>query len=169
MAEKKAGLAPKLVAVDTNVIFHLAEDHAPSLNLILRLIRRGYTPIVTQTVVQELAYAYSFSKEASKRKVAEKALRNLLNWGIQVINLKPVGNGICDVVADKIGSKHLLPPSERHDAFVVIEASFCAAVFLCSWDNHLLHADNAALNQILSEHDLNPVSILPPSKVLDWS
>lgn len=44
-------LRPKLAALDTNILFHLAEDYAPAHNLVRRLVKFGFTPIVTQTVV----------------------------------------------------------------------------------------------------------------------
>src|SRR4051812_30697687 len=90
---------PKLAALDTNVLFHLAEDHAPSHNLVRRLVRTGFTPIVTQTVVQELGFASTDGDSDRKRNSATLALAGMRGWGIQPWHLVPVGNGICDVAA----------------------------------------------------------------------
>src|SRR4051812_5127538 len=97
---------PKLAALDTNILLHLAEDDAPAHNTILRLVRRGFTPVVTQTVVQELGNI-ARSPIAKKSKMATKALTSMREWGIQPVSLKPVGNGICDIVANVIANRGL--------------------------------------------------------------
>ncbi len=86
---------PKLAALDSNVLFHLAEQHAPSHNLVRRLVRSGFTPIVTQTVVQELGFASMHGETDRKRAGATMALSTMREWGIQPVSLKPVGNGMC--------------------------------------------------------------------------
>jgi len=156
----------KLVALDTNILFHLAEQYPPAHNLVLRLVRRGFTPIVTQTVVQELAYFVDFSGDAKRAKTAETALCTMRQWGIQPWILKPVGNGICEVIADVIAARKILPEHERNDAFIVIEAGFAGGCMLATWDRHLLDASNAALNEVLASFDLHPVQITDPKTIL---
>lgn len=162
-----ATLAPrlKLAAVDTNIVLHLAEDHAPSHNLILRLVQSGFTPIVTQTVIQELGVA---AQEGSARlqPIAVRALTSLREWGIQPAALKPVGNGICDIAANVIASRCLLPEEERNDAFILIESAFHGASMLVTWDGHLLGADNDRLNDVLRSFDLPPVQVVNPQTIL---
>jgi rRNA-processing protein FCF1 len=156
---------PKLVALDTNVLLHLAEDHAPAKNLVLRLIRLGYTPIATQTVVQELAYA-SQHGDVKKKISATRALSTMRENGIQPGSLKPVGNGICDVAANIIESRKLLPEGERNDAYILIEGSFHGVAMLITWDGDLLTANNTALNDVLLSLHLNRVQIVHPDVIL---
>jgi rRNA-processing protein FCF1 len=116
----KAVSRPKLVVLDTNVLFHLAENFSPAHNLVLRLVRSGLLPVVTQTVVQELGDASLRGRTPAKRQAATTALDQMLGWGIQPTGLKPVDNGICDIVADVISSRGLMPPEERNDAYILI-------------------------------------------------
>jgi predicted nucleic acid-binding protein len=159
---------PKLVALDTNVLYHLAEQYAPAHNLVRRLVRSGLTPVVTQTVVQELGHGAQFGPTAQKRQSATVALSTMLQWGVQPYTLRPVGNGICDVVADVIANRDLLPPEERNDAYVLIEAGFIAAAMLVTWDVHLLKANNEKLNGVLASFDLHPVQIVHPEVILRY-
>lgn len=168
MADPAATRRPKLAVLDTNVLIHLAENSAPANNLVLRLVRLGYSPVVTQTVIQELAWATEHGVTQRKRAVAKRALTEMLQWGIQPYSiLKPVGNGICDVIADMIAARGLLPQEERNDAFILMEASFMGAACLVTWDSHLLDAPIAELNDLLKTQDLNPVNILHPRVFLD--
>lgn len=158
---------PKLAALDTNVLFHLAENFAPAHNLVRRLVKIGLTPIVTQTVVQELGFASTDGDTERKRSLATTALTSMREWGIQPVSLKPVGNGICDVGANIIlESRKLLPEEERNDAYILIEAGFFGVVMLVTWDSHLLDADNSALNEVLVSLDLNRVQIVHPRVIL---
>ena len=161
-----AASRPKLAVLDTNVLFHLAEQHAPAHNLVRRLLRSGITPIVTQTVVQELAFAEQKGGTLKKRTSAGTALKEMLQWGIQPVGLKPVGNGICAIAADVIASRGLLPERERNDAFILIEAAFCGASMLITWDDHLLSASQDGLSAVLVSFDLHPVQIVDPSTIL---
>ena len=159
---------PKLAALDTNILFHLAENHAPAHNLLLRLLRTGFTSIVTQTVVQELGYFADFGDTEKKKKTAILALSSMREWGVQPATLKPVGNGICEIVANVIAARDLLPESEKNDAFIVIEAGFYGVSILLSWDEHLIGADNARLNEVLRSFDLHPVQIAHPRIILGY-
>ncbi len=158
---------PKLAALDTNILFHLAEDYAPAHNLVGRLVRSGFTPIVTQTVVQELGFFSTDADTERKQRVATLALTSMREWGIQPIHLKPVGNGICDIAADVISGRGLLPANERNDAYIVIECGFIGVAMLLTWDSHLLDAPNPQLNEVLKAFDLFPVQILSPSVILE--
>lgn len=158
----------KLVVLDTCVLFHLAEQHAPSHNLVLRLVRMGLTPIVGQTVIQELGYFAEQNADQRKKQLATTALTSMLQWGIQPMALKPVGNGICEIVSDVMFGRGLLPPDEKNDACIVIEAGFCGAAMLVTWDNHILGASNAAINEVLTSFDLHPIQIVAPKVILGY-
>lgn len=164
-----AASQPRLVVLDTNLLLDMAEQHAASRNVALRLVRNGEIPIVVQTVVQELGYASQDTSKPRVQALAVIALTSMRLWGVQPVALKPVGNGICEVIADKIAYRRILPPEERNDAYIFIESAFCGAVRLLTWDSDLLDADNGALNSLLNEHDLPPVPIVSPERILGYS
>jgi rRNA-processing protein FCF1 len=159
---------PKPVALDTNVLFHLAEQNAAAHNLVLRLVRSGFLPVVTQTTVQELGYSADHGPTKQKRDSARVALTTMLQWGVQPFALKPVGNGICEIAADVFANRGLLPAEERNDAFVLLEAAFVGAAMLVTWDLHLLGADKTKLNEVLASFDLPPVQIVHPAVILGY-
>jgi hypothetical protein len=163
-----SGSRQKLAVLDTNILFHLAEQYAPAHNLVLRLVRSGMMPIVVPTVVQELANAVDEGDTAKKRAIAAEALSSMLQWGIQPTSLKPVGFGICDVAANVIANRHLLPEEERNDAYILIESAFWEASMLLTWDRHLLEASQEGLNDVLRSFDLSPVQILDPKAILGY-
>jgi rRNA-processing protein FCF1 len=70
---------PKLAALDTNILFHLAEQYAPAHNLVLRLVRTGFMPVVVQTVVQELSDAVKNGDTQKKRESAAIALSSMVS------------------------------------------------------------------------------------------
>jgi predicted nucleic acid-binding protein len=168
MAEAPAASRQKLAVLDTNVLFHLAEQYAPAHNLVLRLVKRGFVPVVTQTVVQELGYAAQYDVRAKNQDLATTALTHMRQWGIQPFSLVPVGNGICDIITDVILNRKLLPDGERHDAYILIESSFGAAAMLVTWDTDLLEAPNDAINEVLRSFDLHPIQIVHPRIVLGY-
>lgn len=163
MAETAARPRLRLAAVDTNILIHLAEGYAPAHNLILRLVRMGIRPIVTQTVVQELGYQSARGPTSVKRDIATRALTEMRQWGIQPAGVTPLGNGICDIVAERFRVEKVLPDGEIHDLYVIIEASFYAAVYLVTWDGDILGADENEVNRLLLNYDLNKISIRHPS------
>jgi len=127
----------------------------------------GFTTVVTPTVVQELAYGADHAATVELKGLFMLALSDMIQWGVQPFNLKPVGNGICEIVANVIADRGLLPEHEKNDACILIESSFTAAAMLITWDNHLLRADNAALNEVLKSFDLHPVQIVRPELILE--
>lgn len=159
----------KLAALDTNVLLHLAENYAPAHNLVRRLVKMGYTPIITQTVIQELGYCVDHGSTVKKRAAAEEALSSLRSWGVQPYTLKPVGNGICDIAADLIAGRGLLPEEEKNDAYLVIEAGLCGVALFLTWDSHLTEADNDGLNGVLDYFDLARIKIQHPREILGYT
>ena len=89
-------------------------------------------------------------------------------WGIQPAGIKPVGNGICEVVAERFVNEKLLPKGEIHDIYVIIEASFYNVVYLFTWDTDILGADEKEVNRLLVNYDLNKVAIRHPRTILDY-
>src|SRR6266545_297983 len=132
-----------LIAVDTNVPLDLADRKAHALDA-LDLIRRRLKPerfLVTPTVFQELVFLADFSHEASERDQGRRALRGLAGWGLDLVNLVPVGHGIVERIADRLQAARLLPSEEYNDALVLAEAALLDCAILLSGDAHLRDLD----------------------------
>lgn len=127
----------------------------------------GIRPIVTQTVVQELGYQSARGPTPAKKDIATKALTEMRQWGIQPAGVTPLGNGICDIVAERFRVEKVLPDGETHDIYVIIEASFYAVVYLVTWDSDMLDADENEVNRLLLSYDLNRISIKHPRFFLE--
>jgi hypothetical protein len=107
-----------------------------------------------------------YDENEFKRTSATKALQSMLEWGIQPTGIKPVGNGICDIIADAIAGRGLLPSDQRNDAYILVESGIIGAAKLISWDGHFLEADSNAVQQLLKDFHLHPVQITSPDLIL---
>ena len=135
-----------LVAVDTNVPLDLAQevgDVADALDVIRERIA-GARLIAPPTVTLELAFLSEFADEADVRAAAQNALRSLASkWGIQPVNLVPVGHGIVDAIAAKIRAQGLLPDEETHDALILAESAVLECSLLIRLRDNLLFIEKA--------------------------
>ena len=150
-----------LVAVDTNVPLDLAQgvgDVADALGVIRERIA-GARLIAPPTVALELAWLSEFADEDDVRITAQTALRSLASkWGIQPVNLVPVGHGIVDAIAAKIRVQGLLPDEETHDALILAESAVLECSMLLTSDAHLRQIDHERLALLLnSSHVASPI------------
>ena len=99
--------------------------------------------IAPPTVTLELAYLSESADEDDVRTAAQTALRSLASkWGIQPVNLVPVGHGIVDAIAAKIRARDLLPDEETHDALILAESAVLGCSMLLTSDAHLRAVDH---------------------------
>ena len=95
----------------------------------------GARLIAPPTVALELAYLSESADEDDLRAAAQTALRSLASkWGIQPVNLVPVGHGIVDAIAAKIRARGLLPDEETHDALILAESALLECSILLTSD-----------------------------------
>ena len=154
-----------LVAVDTNVPLDLAQevgDVADALDVIRERIA-GARLIAPPTVALELAFLSEFADEGEVRSAAQTALRSLVSkWGIQPVNLVPVGHGIVDAIATKIRAQGLLPDEETHDALILAESAVLECSMLLTSDAHLREIDHERLALLLNaSHVASPIIATP--------
>lgn len=159
---------PPLVAVDTNVLIDLAQDEAAAWECLDTLKARLPRPrlIVTPTAMQELVHLASEGDTQAERDDCAKALRSLLAWGFDPLNLLPVGHGIVERIGDELRRLGLIPEEERHDSFIVAEAALCGADILVSADAHLHGIDHQRLHVLLASFDVKPIIITWPRRVV---
>ena len=93
-----------LIAVDTNVPLDLAnrKEHAlDAMEVIRRRLRPGRI-LITPTVFHELVFLAEEADTTAERGQAMRALHGLARWGLEIVNLVPVGHGIVERIADKL-------------------------------------------------------------------
>lgn len=154
-----------LIAVDTNVPLDLANEVADVVDALAVIRERipGARLIAPPTVALELAYLSEFADEDDVRAAAQTALRSLASkWGIQPVNLVPVGHGIVDAIAAQIRARGLLPDEETHDALILAESALLECSILLTSDAHLRGVDHASLSLLLNaSHVASPVIATP--------
>jgi len=157
-----------LIAVDTNVLFDLANGEADALDA-LSIIRKRIPHadiVITSTVIEEMAYAADFGGTQEIRTLATKALTNLQKWGIRPCDFKPVGHGITEKTAERIRQAGLVPEEEINDSFVIAEAALAECRLLISTDSHIADIDQATLSAVLVRCDVPTPSIVSPRKIV---
>jgi predicted nucleic acid-binding protein len=128
-----------VIAVDTNLPLDLADRKEYALDA-LEVIRRRLKPgriLVTPTVFQELVFLSDEADTLAGRNQATEALRGLAGWGLDLVNLVPVGHGIVERIADRLQEARLLPAEEYNDGLILAEAALLGCDILLTGDGHL--------------------------------
>lgn len=161
-------LKPKSVAVDTNVLFDLAngDEEAHLALAVIRARLPNVNVVVTPTVVQELSWLAEHADEPETKRLAILAATSLEKWGISAANCRSVMHGIIEQAANEISRRGLIPPNEVHDALIVAEASSAQCSMLISTDGHMWKADFTVLNGVLVGRDLYPIVLVSPRKII---
>jgi hypothetical protein len=153
------------LALDTNVIYQLAAGVPHTEKFRLLCLERGYSLLVTHTVIEEATYRTRQANEDPKgAALAHKALTSLLAWGIQPHVLPPLDLGYAKEFSTLLRTRKLLPWEEVRDGCLLGEASRAQIPFLVTADGeHLLKIDRDKL--ALAFHDSHigpPVTIFHP-------
>jgi hypothetical protein len=109
------------------------EDVQDALEIIRRRLKPGRL-LLTPTAFQELVFLSESADSESERDQASRALRSLTEWGLEVVNLVPVGHGIVEQVADRLHGSGLLPPEEYNDGLILAESALLACAILLTSD-----------------------------------
>jgi predicted nucleic acid-binding protein len=154
----------KRFALDTNLIYDLAEGKDFAHTFIEVFKEKGYELLLPPTAVQELAFAVQH--EAGKKKLARRGLTCLREWGIREFDLVAVGHGITETFSLFLQARGLLPSGENNDGLILAETSLAAIDVLVTSDRHLLDIDPEKLKAACKEKDLSNVSVFHPKKLL---
>ena len=158
--------APKKpLAVDSNLLFDLAERMDFALTFLELAKEKKYTLHLPPTVVQELTFA-AFHKSAPEQKLALTALQNLRGWGIVPFDLAAVGHGITEQFARRLQELKLLPEAELNDGLILAETGLGGIPLLVSSDKHLLDIETDELARVCRERHIAEVSVVHPKKLL---
>lgn len=157
-----------LIAVDTNVPLDLADckEHAFDAMDVIRRRLRPARILVTPTVFQELVYLAERSYTEPDRQQATRALHGLSGWGLDLVNLVPVGHGIVERMADKLQQSGLLPTEEYNDGLILAEASLLGCAILLTGDAHLRGLDFQRTSLELKAFDVEMPVIVTPRELV---
>jgi predicted nucleic acid-binding protein len=160
-----AGKAPgKRFALDTNIIYDLAQGKNFALTFLEVFSQKGYEFLLPPTVLQELAYAFKYLPE--HRSLVAKGLSGLRSWGIKEFDLIAVRHGITQHFSLLLQTKGLLPPGENNDGFILAETALAEINVLVTCDRHLLDMDEGELKQLFNSQDLPSVTVCHPKDLL---
>lgn len=157
------------VAIDTNVLRHLADDleHVVDAVETIRSRVKGCRLVITVTVIHELAWQAEHAESPDEREEARKALgKSVHHFKIEPVNLLPVGHGIVDVIARKLHDAGLLPHDEKNDAYILAEAALLGCSILLTSDSHLRDISHEKLSMLLNQSDVRTPIIATPAEIV---
>lgn len=158
-----------LVAVDTNVLMHLADgvSHVVEAVEVVQKRVRDCRMIATATVIQELAFKATRGETDQEREYAHRTLSETVpQFNITPCNLIPVSHGIVEIIGQKLRDKGLLPYEEKHDAFVLAEAALLGCGMLLTGDSDLKAVSHEQLTMVLNEFDVKTPLIATPREIV---
>jgi hypothetical protein len=147
----------KRLALDTNIVIDLAGNLAVAHDFREICLERGYSLWLPPTAVEELAYL-SESGDAARRKLALKALNNLLSWKIRPYQLDDLDRHLAKRFSLLLRDRGLLPDEEDNDGSILGEVAAGGIPMLVTSDRHILGMDREQLGIAFVDCDL-PIAV----------
>jgi predicted nucleic acid-binding protein len=151
--------------LDANLLFDLAGEKLFAQEFRGFFQEHGFTLYVPPTVLEELAF-FTEDPDGRKSALAFRALSGIVEWGLVLWQMKPVGEDITERFSDRLREKGLLPDEEKHDGEILAETSLMGVSVLVTQDHHLLDIDETSLAVAFQEADLVPVQVMHPKRLL---
>ena len=158
---------PQLVAVDTNVLFDLAnglDDVVEAVSAIGERLR-GARFLIPPTVQHEVAN-WALRGHGPTREAARKAILLGQSWPIVPANLIAVGHGIAERIAGRIRGQRLIPDEEVNDSLLLAESALLGCSMLLTSDEHLRGIDFERLTLELQAFDVTAPVIATPREIV---
>jgi hypothetical protein len=155
----------KKLSLDTNLLFDLADQKDFAHDFRETYQGKGYSLVISPTVVAELFFLSEHGDSEEKR-LAAAALAGVGNWDIQPFPLTGVQLDLARHFATVLIERNLLPDSEINDAFILAESAVGAIPLVVSSDHHLLAIDHDKLRDACAETDLHPTLPVSPRRLL---
>jgi len=158
-----------LVAVDTNVLLHLAENLDDVWDA-LHLIQSRLDPVqivVPPTTGQELAHLADNDPDLRLRTIATRTFQKMVSdWKFHLMDFVPVGHGIVEQIANKLRHERLILDDEINDSVILAEAALLGCHILLTNDAHLRGIDFQRLTLLLQEADVSVPIIATPREIV---
>jgi ribosomal protein S26 len=148
------------IALECDFLLNLAlgeEKALASLDTIRAI--NGY-PLITPSVMRELADQKNNGKDEAFRNVAAKALLCLNSWNILAHDLVDKDRAVAVIVARKMVAKGLAP--DFHGARIFAEAAISRCRLILSYRPEVIKVDVAALKMFWIENDFPDCNAVPP-------
>lgn len=156
-------------AVDTNFLLALADGDEDALDALKTLRQRASNLKIcaTPTTLAELQFFKTRCSDARLKHSATIASSSFKkDWGFQIAHLTSTQEAVVVRIAAQLREKGVLPIEERHDAFILVEASLLGAKLFVTEDSVLRNADYPKLVFELGEFDLHPPVIATPKEIV---
>lgn len=158
---------PQLVAVDSNVLFDLADGWDDVVDAVSVIRQRLHDAcfLLPPTVQHELAN-WAWRGEGPKRASARKAVQLSQSWRIVPVNLIAVRHGIAERIAERVRARGLIPDEEVNDSLVLAESALLGCSMVLSSDEHLRGIDFERLTLELRAFDVTAPVIATPREIV---
>lgn len=160
---------PQFVAVDTNILFRLADRDEQILDA-WELIRSRIERVeflASTTVLGEIADKTRTGNPPGLRRKATQVLTELRSrWQVSPARLSSLQEALAVNAANEARRLGLLPAEECNDARIIAEAAVLNCILLVSGDSHLLAADYRRLSVLFRQLDLPAPVIASPRDLL---
>ncbi len=156
----------KRLALDANLPLDLAEGFPVAHDFREVCVERNYSLWLPPTAVQELTFIAEVGSDPKKRRLAVKALSNLLAWKIQPFDLEPVQHGYAERFSRLLRDRCLLPETEVNDGMILAETSLKGLPMLVTSDAHILDIEPVQLSVAFADRGLVPVTPMHPKPIL---
>ncbi|MEK7677261.1 MAG: type II toxin-antitoxin system VapC family toxin [Verrucomicrobiota bacterium] len=150
------------MALDTNVLFDLADGKDFATTVLEVLAEERATVKVCPTVILEIEYEISHPASLQKGRRAEQAFKCFRTYGITPFTLAPVQHALAQRFSTSLQDAGVLPHGEFHDGCVLAEAALCPLEFLLTSDRHLLSINSEGLQSHFKRFHLPKVQIVSP-------
>ena len=128
------GFQQKRLAVDSNVLFDLAEGEQFAEDFREIFLGKGYSLEAPPTVVLELTNFFK-KGDARERELARIALSSMLTkWKISPISLSSVQRAYTQNFVKFVQADKIIPPRENNDAEILAETSLAGIPILVTSD-----------------------------------
>lgn len=160
--------AKRFAALDTSFLLCVAAGDDDCLTVVDWLVQHNIYPVVTGTVLQELADIEINETDPFINSNAVEVLSNLSTWGFLSIPLEPADNGIAKIIANRIVEKGLLPDEHEDDGIVIAEAAIQRCNLMITCRPVLLAAPFDPLRLLLIEMDVSDLAIISPDLIVKY-
>lgn len=156
---------PRFAALDTKFLLALAGGESDAEATIDYLAQKGFTPIATESVMEQLGELQENGDDQTKQ-LAGYAATWMITWGVITPSCPHAANGTAQINAARLIEQGLIDQATIIEAEILCEAACAGCEILITYSEALLDAPTTPLNLALVENDLNKVIVIIASPSL---